>query len=159
MTIPSKGARAIVVGGVRYRFRVSRWRKVSGWSPASVGLLDPRWLEHARRLGLGDVADVAFTIAIERAEAPASTLVARYHAKIVDGFLGPEQLTAVTPSLVRQILERALDDGWRPGAKGDRRVALVENSGDLLRPVLMVLPGITSDLDGYEKKLVPLRIA
>lgn len=159
MTIPSKGARAIVVGDVRYRFRVSRWRRLSAWSPASVGLVDPRWLAYARRFGLGDVADVAFTIAIERAQAPASTLVARYHAKIIDGFLGPEQLTAVTPSLVRQILERAIEDGWRPGARGDQRVDLVENSGDPRRPVLMVLPGIASDLDGYEKKLVPLRIA
>ena len=72
MTIPKMGSRRIVVDGLAYRWRVSRWRKISGWSPDRLELLDPRWLEQARRFGLGDVADVTFTIAVELHDKPAS---------------------------------------------------------------------------------------
>jgi hypothetical protein len=158
MTLAKKGSRKIVVGGVAYRFHVSRWRKVSDWSPARAGVLDGRWLARARRHGLGNVADVTFTIAIERQERPVSKILTTYHARVVDGFLGPEQLTSIRPSLVRTIVTRALESGWDPARRGDFRLDIVENSGRPERPALLVLPGVTGDIEGYERRIVPVRI-
>lgn len=101
MTMPRKGSRRIVVAGIPYRWHVSRWKRISGWSPASLELLDRRWLEQARRFGLGDVADVTFSIAVELWDNPVSRIRVRYYAMIIDGFLGPEQLTQIKPQLVR----------------------------------------------------------
>lgn len=158
MTLARRGSRAIVVGGVAYRFKVSRWRKVSDWKPADAGLVDERWLEQARRLGLGAVANVRFGIAVELAEAPVSKIVAGYHALVVDGFLGPEQFTRIGPSLIASLIEYATGSGWRPSERGDFRLEIVENTGRPGRPALLVLPGLTEADPSYERRVVPLRI-
>jgi hypothetical protein len=159
MTMPRKGSRRIVVAGTAYRWHVSRWRKISGWSPASLELLDPRWLEQARRFGLGDVADVTFNIAVELHDEPVSRIRARYYAMIVDGFLGFEQLTQIKPQLIRTILERALAAGWIPDKRGDFSLEIVENTGREWRPALMVLPGLNDDIEGYENRMIPIRVS
>jgi hypothetical protein len=158
MTMPRKGSRRIVVGGVAYRWRVSRYKRISGWSATSLTLLDPRWLEQARKFGLGDVADVTFTIAVELHDKPVSRIRVKYYAKIVDGFLGPEHFTEITPQLIRAIIERALASGWAPDKAGDWSMEIVENTGQLRRPALMILPGLTGDIEGYEKRMIPIRI-
>jgi hypothetical protein len=158
VTLARKGSRSIVVSGVAYRFAVSRWRRVSDWSPASAGIVDERWLAEARRFGLGDVANVTFTIAVERAERPASKLLVRYHSRIVDGFLGPEQLTSVTPAFIETLVTHALACGWNPAERGEFRLDVVDNSGRPARPALLVLPGVTRDDPSYERRVVPLRI-
>lgn len=157
MGMAKKGSRRITVNEMTYRWRVSRWRRLSGWKPADLELLDPRWLEQARRLGLGDVADVVFNIAIELYEEPAARILVKYYAKVVDGFLGIEQLTQVKPQLVREIIERALASRWDPRGRTNHDVELVENSGDPRRPVLLLLPG-WDDAGGYENRMVPLEI-
>lgn len=159
MTMPRKGSRKIVLAGIAYRWHASRWRKISGWSPASLELLDPRWLEQARRFGLGDVADVAFTIAVELYDKPVSRIRVQYYAMVVDGFLGFEQLTQLKPRLVRTIIERALASGWSPDKSGDFSLEIVENTGQERRPALLVLPGLNNDIEGYENRMVPIRIS
>jgi hypothetical protein len=159
MTMPRKGSRRIVVAGVAYRWHVSRWKRISGWSPASLELLDPRWLDHARRFGLGDVADVAFSIAVELWDNPVSRTRVRYYAKVIDGFLGFEQLTQIKPQLVRTIVERAIAAGWSPNGRGDFPLEIVENTGQRHRPALLVLPGLDNDIEGYENRMIPFQIS
>jgi hypothetical protein len=158
MTLARKGSRAIVVGGVGYRFKISRWRKVSDWKPADAGLVDERWLEQARRFGLGDVANVRFGIAVELAERPVSKIIAGYHALVVDGFLGIEQFTRIGPSLIATVVEHALARGWKPSERGDFRLEIVENTTKPGRPALLVLAGLTEDDASYEPRVVPVRI-
>ena len=155
--MPCKGSRKIVVGDTSYRWSVSRWKRLSGWKPADLELLDPAWLERARQFGLGDVADVAFNICIELHDEPVSQLRVRYLAKIVDGFLGPEQFTSIRPGLIREIIEKAISAGWDPKRRGNHRLELIENSGSAQRPVLLLLPG-WRDVPGYKPRMVPLRI-
>ncbi|MBK9001161.1 MAG: hypothetical protein IPM35_36025 [Myxococcales bacterium] len=159
MTLAKKGARKIVVAGVAYRWHVSRWRRVSDWTPARAGLVDEGWLDRAEKLGLGRVADVTFTIAVERYDRPASKLLTTYHALVVDGFLGPEQLTRIQPRLVGRIVAHAVESGWDPGGSRDFRMEIVENSGKPHRPALLVVPGVVQDDPGYERRVVPIRIS
>jgi hypothetical protein len=156
--LAKKSSRKIVVGGVAYRYKVSRWRRVSDWTPASAGLVDPRWLEQAQKLGLGSVADITFGIAIELWDEPASKTLVTYHAKLIDGFLGPEQLTSITPALLQTLVEQALGAGWQPNRRGDLRFDLVENGDEPTRPALLVLPGLGTDVPDYEPRVVPIRI-
>ncbi|MFO0567995.1 MAG: hypothetical protein U0263_20210 [Polyangiaceae bacterium] len=72
MTLAKKGLRRLVLAGTAYRFKVSRWRRVSEWSPASAGLVDER-LAGGGSTGLGDTANVEFTIAVQAEAAPASS--------------------------------------------------------------------------------------
>lgn len=153
-----KSSRKLVVDGVEYRFKVSRWRKVSDWKPASAGLVDERWLEAARKVGLGDVANVVFTIAIELAEMPGSKLIVTYHTHVIDGFLGPEQFTRIQPSLVATLVREARSVGWKPGERGDMRLHIVENSELPERPALLVLPGLNDDIDGYDNRVRVVRV-
>src|SRR5688572_24142493 len=141
-----KSSRKLVVADVAYRYKVSRWRRISDWKPASAGLVDERWLARARTLGLGDVADVEFTIAIERQDEPVSKTIVTYHAHVIDGFLGPEQLTRIQPSLVAKLITESLSAGWRPKERGDVRLHLVENGQLPERPALLVLPGLVPDV-------------
>lgn len=158
MTLAKKGLRRLVLAGTAYRFKVSRWRRVSEWSPASAGLVDERWVAEARKLGLGDTANVEFTIAVQAEAAPASKLIATYHAKVVDGFLGIEQWTRIGPSLVVALIEHSVAAGWDPLLRGDYRVHVVENRDGPVRPLLLVLPGLTRDDPSYPNRVVPIRI-
>ena len=158
MTLARKGTRKLVVAGVAYRWHVSRWRKISDWTPARAGLIDEAWLSRARKLGLGGVADVTFTIAVELEEKPRSKIIATYHASIVDGFLGPEQLTRIQPKLASAIVEHALASGWKPAEVGDFRMNIVETGDEPKRPALLVLPGVIDHADGYEPRIVALKI-
>lgn len=153
-----KSARKLVVAGVAYRYKVSRWRRISDWKPASAGLVDERWLQRARALGLGDVADVRFTIAIELEDEPVSKTIVTYHAHVIDGFLGPEQLTRIQPSLVAKLIEQSLTAGWNPKERGDLRLHLVDNGPLPERPALLVLPGLTSDIQDYENRIQVVRV-
>jgi hypothetical protein len=153
-----KSSRKIVVGDVEYRYKVSRWRRVSGWTPAKAGLVDERWLAHAHALGLGAMADVEFTIAIEHENEPVSKLIVTYHAHIIDGFLGPEQFTRIQPKLVATLIETALASGWKPEERGDVRLHIVENSGAPERPALLVLPGLNEDMADYDNRIRVVRV-
>mgnify|MGYP006955658625 CR=1 FL=1 len=130
---------------------------------ADLELLDQRWLATARGFGLGDVADIVFNIPIERYEAPASRLLVKYYAMIVDGFLGPEQFTQIKPSLIREIIVHARAAGWDPGAKGEQILELVENAGLPHRPALLLLPEWPAtrapELAGYEPRIQVLKLA
>jgi hypothetical protein len=153
-----KSSRKLVVGDVAYRYKVSRWRKVSDWRPASADLVDERWLERARALGLGDVADVELTIAIERQDEPVSKTIVTYHAHVIDGFLGIEQFTRIQPSLVATLITKSLSAGWKPDERGDVRLHLVENSPLPERPALLVLPGLVADVEDYENRIQVVRV-
>jgi hypothetical protein len=153
MPIAKKGSRRIVVDGVAYRWRVSPWKRLSSWTPPDVGLLSQTWVEQARRVGLGDMADVAMNVTVEASENPSSRLRVRYAAKVVDGFLGFEQLSSITPSLVRFVIAQARGAGWDPAKAGDHRIELVENLEGEKRPALLALPGF-GDAPGYEPRIV-----
>lgn len=109
------------------------------------GVVDSAWRAMARAHGLGSVARVVSLVTIESSEQPASRLVVRYASRVVDGFLGIEQLASVTPRLVRGAIERALEAGWR--ASGARHAELEIEADDeapaALRPKILVIPEVS----------------
>jgi len=128
MTMPRKGSRIIVVEDVRYRWRVLPWKNVKNWRPAKAGLLNEAWVQHAQKFGLGEVADGEFDICIEAEEDPRSQAICTYHALVFYGLLAPEKFTQIKPSLVREIILRSRQQGWKPQEKGNFHLNIVENS-------------------------------
>ena len=157
MGIPKKGARKLIVKDIEYRWRVSRYRLVSDWR-IDTEIVDKKYLGVAKQFGLGDVADVIFTIAIERYNEPQSKLIVKYYGLIIDGFLGPEQLVQIKPSLVKTLILESLSHGWHPGQKGDFTLDLFENTGSKLRPAILVLPGINDSIRDYENLIKPIKL-
>lgn len=160
MSIAKKGSRKLVVGDETYRWKVGRRRRVSDWKAADLGLLDAGWEAHARRFGLGDTADVVFNVVVEAFEQPASRLVVRVHSRVVDGFLGVEQLTRVGPRTVAGLIARAREAGWNPAERGDMRLDVFEDPEAPHQPAVLVLPSETWPKvpEGYEPRVVPLEI-
>jgi hypothetical protein len=160
MSMPKKGTKKIVADGVTYRWRVSRWRRVSDWKPADLENLDAEWLERARQFGLGEMADVVFRVPIELHESPSSQLLVKYFAKVVDGFFGPEQFTQIRPSFVRRVIESARAAGWDPAGHRHMTIEVVESSDAPLKPVLLILPHWKNihPIPGYDREvqLIPL---
>ena len=160
MGIGSKGSRKLVVGEQTCRWKVGRPRKVSDWKAAELGMLDSRWEEHARQFGLGATADVVFNLVVEAFEQPASRLVIRIHSRVVDGFLGPEQLLRIGPRTVAGLVLKARAAGWNPVERGDMRFDVFEDPGAPHRPAVLVLP--SSDWPAmpgdYEPRVVPLEL-
>jgi hypothetical protein len=156
--LAKKSSRKLVVDDVAYRYKVSRWRRISDWKPARAGLVDERFLARARAFGLGSVCDVTFTIAIELFEEPVSKTIVTYHAHVIDGFLGPEQITRIQPALVAELVRQSLASGWRPSERGELRLDLVENGDSPARPGLLVLPGVAEDVEGYENRIRVVRL-
>jgi hypothetical protein len=91
MSMPSKGSRAIRLGGHDYRWRVRRrptYSQANAWGPMSVSIQS--CTEGAR-----------------------SVLVVSLRVSRPDSWLAPHQ-TGLTPDIVRDIIERAVAAGWDP---------------------------------------------
>ena len=150
MTFPKKGSRKIQVDGAAFRWKCSQWRQTSEWRAPEQGQFDPDWLEQARRFGLGDVAPVATVLCVELMDEPVSQLTVACLGIMVDGFWGPEPLTQIKPAFVREVIAASLTQGWNPTAKGDISVEVAVDSAKQNSPVLLVIPGMTQSIGGYE---------
>jgi len=95
MTIPKKGSRRLEVGGTTYAWRIRK---------------SPTYAQGAFATSM--------TVAIEAtAETRGTVLVVDLMISRPDNWLRPHK-TAVTPSLVRHLILRGLDAGWRPSVPG-----------------------------------------
>jgi hypothetical protein len=95
MTIPSKGSRRIRVGEVDYDWRI---RKSPTYSQAFF--------------------EAPMRVAIQASEArPGRVLIVDLQVSRPDSWTGPHE-TPVTPAVVREIIERALEAGWEPMSTG-----------------------------------------
>lgn len=158
--IPRKGSRKLIVGDVAYRWVVSRWRRRSAWGPAEAGAIDARWLAVAQRFGLGEVANVAFTLAAELEQEARSRLVVTIHAHVIDGFLGPEQTTRVTPRTARELIEEATRGGWDPHGAESFALSAFDRSTSPSEPKLLLLPDVDvfPDIEGYAAKVRAVKV-
>lgn len=155
-----KGSRKIVVDGVAYRWQASRWKQKSERHSPADGSLDPQWLAVARQFGLGGVIEVSFTIGVELYDRPMSKIRATLCSHVVDGFLGYEQTTRITPRMVRMLIEQALSDGWDPTGRRNYEVTLVEHQDEPTQPALLVLPDtdLIQDIEGYKTRVRVVRL-
>lgn len=94
MTLARKGTRSIVVGGVRYRWKVRgkpSYSQANGWTP--------------------------LVFVVEHADTPGTLLVVSTPYPHPSNWLGLPA-TAVLPRTVAATIERALRKGWRPMLPG-----------------------------------------
>lgn len=152
-----KSSRKITVGGVDYRWRVSRYRWVSDLR-VDTSIVDEEFVKVAKRFGLGGIADVVFDIVIQLYEKPKSSIQVKYFAVIVDGFMGPEQYAAIKPRLIAEIIEQSIANGWDPESRDDYNMEIIENTGEKYRPAVLVLPGFNDDVVDYDNIVKPIRI-
>lgn len=124
MSMPKKGSRKIVVDDVAYRWRVS-WKKLGDWRAAEPGEIDEERLgEIPWFFGDGDLLEGECSIIVERQAGPSSLLRCACPANKVDALFEHWQRTEITPSLVREIIRRALAEGWDPASSGDVSLTL-----------------------------------
>ncbi len=97
MTIPKKGSRYLWVGGVEYAWRI---RKKPTYAQGAFS--------SAMRLAVQCRSE---------ANGPRSVLVVSLCVRRPDNWVAPHQ-TAVTPAVIRDIVERALAAGWAPTSGG-----------------------------------------
>lgn len=96
MALPRRGSRQLIVGGEPYRYVVSRRAAWTEWKPPWGGPFRFR----------------AIPLRIEANEGGHSRLSA-----LVPTY--DRAKAAVTPALVRRLIEHARAAGWRPSARGD----------------------------------------
>lgn len=96
MTLPRRGSRQLIVGGELYRYVVSRRAAWTEWKPPRGGPFRFR----------------AIPLRIEANEGGHSRLSA-----LVPTY--DRAKAAVTPALVRRLIEHARAAGWSPSARGD----------------------------------------
>lgn len=91
MSLPKKGSRKIQVDG-----------------------LDYRWLIRKKPSYIQGIGAVSFTIAIERFEEEHKGLLLVHTGLTrLDNWIDPHQ-TSVTPKVVREMIQTALNGGWNP---------------------------------------------
>ncbi|MEL6672824.1 MAG: hypothetical protein AAFR61_11555 [Bacteroidota bacterium] len=149
MAIAKKGSRNITVDGIAYRYKVSKIKKKSGWRE-QVDELDETFMKYARYYGLGEVRDITLNIVAHLEENPASHLFVKIQTVLVDGFLGPEQLTQIKPQMVARLIRQGLADGWKPAEKGDARLLLLETQDQQKKPVLLQFPDDGQTIEDYQ---------
>jgi hypothetical protein len=158
MSIAKKGSRKITVNGINYRWLVSRrYKQISDWH-VDTEVLDEKFVEIAQRFGLGEVADVVFTIVIELYDTPQSKIVANYFDIIVDGFIGPEQFAQIKPKLISELIKQAINNAWNPRVKGDYKLEIFEKSGEKHKPVILALPNLNTDVLDYDNLVKLIKI-
>lgn len=158
MSLSKKGSRRIIVNGVDYRWKVSRYKLISEWR-SEPDLLSEDYLKAAGKYGLGDIADVVFNIVIELYDNPQSKIIVKYFGLCVDGFLSIETLVQIKPQLVADIIEKSTLNGWIPAHKENYTGNLFENSGKIHRPAILILPDIMNDkIQNYDNSVFGIRI-
>ena len=95
MAIPRKGSRMVRVGNAVYRWRIRK---------------RPTYIQGA--------FESSMSLAVELCtEGAASVLVVNLGVSRPDNGIGPHQ-TAVKPAMVRDMIGRALAEGWNPAGAG-----------------------------------------
>ena len=125
MAISKNGSRKIIVDEVKYLYKVSKIKNKSGWREQEDEL-DDTFMKYASYYGLGKVKDITINIVIQLMENPVSNMFIKFNTILVDGFMGAEQITQIKPKLISELINKGLNDGWKPSEKGDYRLSLLE---------------------------------
>ncbi len=156
MAISKKGARKIIVNDVEYLYKVSKIKKKSDWR-AQENELNDTFMKYASYYGLGEVRDITINVVIQLMEKPVSDMYIKFNTIILSGFMGPEQITQITPKMIVGLINYGLKNGWKPSEKGDYRLNLVETTKDK-QPVILQLPNMNEDVGDYQNLERPIEI-
>jgi len=156
MAISKKGTRKIVVNDIEYLYKVSKVKHKSEWRNQE-NELDDTFMKYASYYGLGKVADARINVIIQLMENPVSNMHIKIKTIVVDGFMGIEQISQIKPKLIAELIDRALQDGWKPSEKGDYRLNLLETTKDK-QPVILQLPNMNEGIEDYQNLEKPIEI-
>jgi len=151
MAFPKKGKRKIEIEGVQYLFKISKIKQKSNWR-IQENELDNTFMKYASYYGLGKVKDATINIAVQLAFNPVSNLYVKCYTLIVDGFMGPEQIIEITPSMVLKLVNKSIKDGWKPNQKGDFRMEIAQKWTKSKKPTILQLPDMNAEIENYENK-------
>lgn len=157
MALSKKGIRKITIDGKTYQYKISKIKKVSEWKEED-GQLNETFMEYAKYYGLGSVADAVINIIIQSTGFQISRIIVKIHTLLIDGFMGPEQITQVTPRLISHLIKIALEDNWNPQEKPDYRMELAEQNTKDKQPVILQLPKFNEDVKDYQSLNPPVEI-
>lgn len=148
MSISKKGLRKITVDNCEYVFKISKYKKCSAWK-SELQELDDEFLKYAKFYGLGSIMDVVFNIVISiNDEHQKSSLFIKYYSIVIDGFLGPDQISEIKPKLISKLIRKAVQEGWNPCEKSDFRYDLVEKfRKDKANEVFQIVNGVEIALE------------
>jgi len=77
-----------------------------------------------------------------------------YFAKMLQGFLGIEPMSVVKPARVAELVEVAMEQGWRPDGRQNMQLSYVDMLGAPKQPQLLGLPNV--DTHGYQGPVAKL---
>ena len=157
MAISNKGSRKINVNSVDYSYKVSKINKKSDWRDQADELNDT-FAKYAEYYGLGKVKDITINIVIQLKHKPVSNLFIKINSILIDGFLGPEQITQIKPKLVSELIGKGLNDGWKPSIKGDYRINILETKTKEKEPVILQIPNLNEGIENYQNLEKPIEI-
>lgn len=157
MAISKKGSRKINVNGVEYLYKVSKIKKKSDWREQGNELNDT-FTKYANHYGLGKVKDITINIVIQLKNNPVSNFYIKINSILIDGFIGAEQITKITPKFVSELIQKGLIDGWNPSSKGDYRVNILENNTKEKEPMILQIPNMNEGIENYQNLEKPIEI-
>lgn len=157
MAFSKKGTRHIEVNNTKFVYKISKLKGESDWRDEE-NELNETFLKYARHYGLGMVKDVTINIAVQANSNPISKMFIKCHTLLVDGFMGPEQIIQIKPSLVSSLIQKGLMDGWNPEKKGDHRIEIIQQMTKEKTPVILQLPHMNEDICDYSNLERPTEI-
>lgn len=149
MAISKKGSRIIKLNDEVYLYKISKIKKKSDWR-ISENELNENFIKIANYYGLGQVKDITINIVVQLKENPSSSFFIKINTILVDGFMGPEQITQIKPQLIKQLINKGLSDGWNPNEKGDFRLNILEAQTKDKEPILLQFPNQTPPTIDYK---------
>lgn len=157
MAISKKGTRNITVNGTAYVYKISKIKKKSDWREQQ-NELNETFMQYASHYGLGKVKDITINIVVQLKDNPVSNLFVKINTVLVAGFLGPEQISQITPRMVADLITKAINDGWEPSNKGDFRINLLETDTKDREPVILQIPNMNEGVENYQNLEKPVEI-
>ena len=94
MSLPKKGSRKLIIGNQTYLWNIRR---------------KPTYMQ--------DIFNCSWTMAVQLAGVEGTVLLVKFNLSRPDNIISPHQ-TGITPALVSQIINQALQAGWQPQLPG-----------------------------------------
>jgi len=157
MAFSKKGLRKIRIDNMAYCYKIGKLQTKSNWRKEN-NELDQTFMHYAAHYGLGQVKDATITIALYPEACPTSRLFIAVHTLLVDGFLGPEQIIQISPSLISVFIKNALKQGWKTNKKGDFRIDFAQKLSTNAKPTLLLLPRMDFEKEAYSNLERPIEI-
>lgn len=157
MAFSKKGLRKIHIDNIAYCYKIGKLKAKSDWRE-ETNELDQTFMHYAAYYGLGQVKDATITIILYPEAYPTSRLFITVHTLLVDGFLGPEQIIQISPSLIAVFIKNAHKKGWKSDKKSDFRIDFAQKLSTNAKPTLLLLPNMDLDKGTYSNLERPIEI-